>query len=326
MAEEMADGAGYALAAIRTIGEPLQQRVQAWVEATFPTELHTNLTERGDRLLEETLELLQSTGYDPARIAILANYVYGRPAGEPAQEAGGVMLTLAALCTAAGVDMIEAGEAELARVTQPHITEAIQAKQRAKAAIRFGATAAPGIDLAALREIVSDLSHSAKFDDYEPQQIAFIGAILGRLRELIDASPKGGSDACIWTDDGEGNWATACGDVFVLLEGNPSENNMRHCPFCGSGLQTTSAEVGSWSCPRCGSKTGEQCSSCGCFSNEQDASPKGGSDALLREVREELEADGVRACIGSTSPMENLHGRIAAHLDRLQATSAEVGE
>lgn len=56
-----------------------------------------------------------------------------------------------------------------------------------------------------------------------------------------------------------------------------------------------------------------------------DASPEGGSDALLREVRDELEADGVRACIGSMSPMENLHGRIAAHLESQQATSAEVG-
>jgi len=56
----------------------------------------------------------------------------------------------------------------------------------------------------------------------------------------------------------------------------------------------------------------------------QKDSPKGGSEALLREVREELEADGVRACIGSMSPMENLHGRIAAHLEGQKATSAEA--
>ena len=55
--------------------------------------------------------------------------------------------------------------------------------------------AAPGIDLDALRDITNDLSHSAKVDDYETQQIAFIESIRDRLLALIDASPKGGSDA-----------------------------------------------------------------------------------------------------------------------------------
>ena len=59
-----------------------------------------------------------------------------------------------------------------------------------------------------------------------------------------DASPKGGSEACVWIeDDNEGNWYTACGDTFVLLEGSPAENNMRHCPFCGLALQASDAEV-----------------------------------------------------------------------------------
>ena len=28
------------------------------------------------------------------------------------------------------------------------------------------------------------------------------------------------------------------------MEGSPADNKMHHCPFCGSGLQATSAEVG----------------------------------------------------------------------------------
>lgn len=70
-------------------------------------------------------------------------------------------------------------------------------------------------------------------------------AWLDEQSKLIDASPKGGSDACIWTDDGEGNWATACGEIFTLIEGVPAENKVHHCPYCGKNLQATSAEVGS---------------------------------------------------------------------------------
>ena len=52
--------------------------------------------------------------------------------------------------------------------------------------------AALGIDLVALREIASDLSHSAKVDDYmPPQQIAFIESIRDRLLALIDANHSG---------------------------------------------------------------------------------------------------------------------------------------
>ncbi len=95
--------------------EPFQARVKPWMTETFGEEISKDITERGDRLLEETLELLQAHGYDPARIATLRDYVYGRPVGEPAQEVGGVMVTLAAYCEAAGIDMHAAGEVELAR-------------------------------------------------------------------------------------------------------------------------------------------------------------------------------------------------------------------
>ena len=60
---------------------------------------------------------------------------------------------------------------------------------------------------------------------------------------LIDASPKGGIDACAWAGDGEGNWHTACGEIFTLMEGTPTDNKMRHCPYCGKNLRATSADV-----------------------------------------------------------------------------------
>lgn len=51
-------------------------------------------------------------------------------------------------------------------------------------------------------------------------------------------------------------------------------------------------------------------------------SPGGQGDALLREVCSQLESLDCGACIGSDAPMEDLHGRIAAHL----AARQPVGE
>jgi hypothetical protein len=46
----------------------------------------------------------------------MAAYVFGRQAGEVPEEVGGLMNTLAAVCTAHGADLEEASEAELRRV------------------------------------------------------------------------------------------------------------------------------------------------------------------------------------------------------------------
>jgi NTP pyrophosphatase (non-canonical NTP hydrolase) len=108
-----------------------QARVSAWAESCFGAK-HYDMTQRGDRLLEEVLELLQAKGYDRARIPQLVDYVYGRLAGEPVQEVGGVMITLSTFCTVANIDMQAAGEAELERISQPAILERIRAKQRDK--------------------------------------------------------------------------------------------------------------------------------------------------------------------------------------------------
>lgn len=107
-----------------------QRRVQPWMLACFGAEISADRLERGDRLLEEVLELLQSGDYPRERIASLTDYVWSRPAGEPAQEVGGVMVTLAAYCLAHSLDMHEAGEMELARIWTK--VEAIRAKQAAK--------------------------------------------------------------------------------------------------------------------------------------------------------------------------------------------------
>lgn len=122
------------LAATRTseAAEPVafQQRVAPWMDACFGPEISGDRLERGDRFLEEALELLQSGNYPRERIAALTDYVFDRPQGEINQEVGGVMVTLAAYCLAFGLDMHAAGETELARIWTK--VEKIRAKQAAK--------------------------------------------------------------------------------------------------------------------------------------------------------------------------------------------------
>lgn len=120
-----------------------QDGVAEWMGQCFLPSLYSNMTERGDRLLEEVLELLQAHGYDKARVPTLVDYVFDRPVGEPPQEVGGVMVTLAGYCWVAGLDMHAAGDAELARINQPDVMAKIRAKQEAKNALHFD-TPLPG--------------------------------------------------------------------------------------------------------------------------------------------------------------------------------------
>lgn len=98
----------------------------------FGAEISGDKIERNDRFIEEALELVQSTGYSADRAHALVDHVFGRDIGEPSQEIGGGMVTMAALCLAHGLDMHGAGEAELARINQPLVVEKIRAKQAAK--------------------------------------------------------------------------------------------------------------------------------------------------------------------------------------------------
>lgn len=132
-----------ALAARQPVGRSFQAGVAEWMGQCFLPSLYSNMTERGDRLLEEVLELLQAHGYDKTRVATLVDYVFGRPVGEPAQEVGGVMVTLAGYCWVAGLDMHANGQAELDRINQPVVMARIRAKQEAKNALHFD-TPLPG--------------------------------------------------------------------------------------------------------------------------------------------------------------------------------------
>lgn len=77
-----------------------QARVQPWLIECFGEEIALNREERNHRFLEEALELVQACDTTADEAHALVDYVFGRPVGEPSQEVGGVMLTLAALCLA----------------------------------------------------------------------------------------------------------------------------------------------------------------------------------------------------------------------------------
>lgn len=44
---------------------------------------------------------------------------------------------------------------------------------------------------------------------------------------------------CTWTEDKDcyGCWASDCGHTWVFNDGGPTENGMKHCPFCGELLK-----------------------------------------------------------------------------------------
>ncbi|GEO82923.1 hypothetical protein [Pararhodospirillum oryzae] len=115
-------------------GAPFQERVQSWVLDCFGSDIAGDRAERNRRFLEESLELVQALGFTRDSAHQLVEYVFNRPKGEPEQELGGVMVTLASLCETNGLDMAAEGEAELARINSPDVLVKIRARNAAKPA------------------------------------------------------------------------------------------------------------------------------------------------------------------------------------------------
>lgn len=111
----------------------LQTLVRRWCVRAFGQEVADSHRERNHRFLEEALELCQSLGCSQEDAHVLVDYVYGRPQGQPGQEVGGVMITLAALCGAhTHLSMDVEARSELARINRPEVLEKIRGKQAAK--------------------------------------------------------------------------------------------------------------------------------------------------------------------------------------------------
>jgi hypothetical protein len=114
------------------------------MQHVFGAEIAADKSIRNHRFLEEALELVQANGCSQSEAHQLVEYVFGRPIGDPDQEMGGVMVTLAALANASGLLMWHAGVRELQRVWQPEIVNKIRHKSANKP--KFSPLPGPGPD------------------------------------------------------------------------------------------------------------------------------------------------------------------------------------
>lgn len=93
----------------------LQKRVMEWVRTRIGPE-HTHSRERAMRLLEEAVELAQAEGIFIESVQRQVGHVYGRPAGEPEQEAAGVAVCLLAWCESRGISFVTLAAREIERI------------------------------------------------------------------------------------------------------------------------------------------------------------------------------------------------------------------
>ena len=102
---------------IQAMDRGLRQRTAAaWCARAFGDDSLADRRKRALRLLEEAIELYQAEQGSQDQAGALVAHVFAKPVGEPAQEVGGVSLTLLSYCHAAGLDADGCEAAELARV------------------------------------------------------------------------------------------------------------------------------------------------------------------------------------------------------------------
>lgn len=91
-----------------------QREVYAWLVECLGQATAGNTRLRTGRFIEEAVELAQAGGLTEQECIDMVRYVYSRPVGDVRQEIGGVRISLAALCTAFGVDEDVAIKQEMA--------------------------------------------------------------------------------------------------------------------------------------------------------------------------------------------------------------------
>lgn len=110
----------------------IQFQVYLWMKRCFKPEVINSKPERNHRFLEEALELVQSTGCTKEEALELVDYVYSREVGDPKQEVGGVIVTLAALCNVQQINFTDEARNEINRINRPEIIAKIRQKQLTK--------------------------------------------------------------------------------------------------------------------------------------------------------------------------------------------------
>ncbi len=109
-----------------------QTGVGIWMLEVFGADIAMDPLERIMRFLEEALELAQAMGMTATEAERVVAYVWSRPVGEPTQEVGGVMVTLAAFCFRTEIDLQLAAITEYERINTPEMRLKIFGKQAEK--------------------------------------------------------------------------------------------------------------------------------------------------------------------------------------------------
>lgn len=102
--------------------ENLELRVEEWVKTRIGPQ-YAGPKERAMRLLEEAIELAQSEGINWNQAVSQVHYVFGRPKGEPMQEAGGVAVCLLGWCAAHETTFQEIALTEIERIEAKPLQE-----------------------------------------------------------------------------------------------------------------------------------------------------------------------------------------------------------
>jgi len=158
----------------------------------------TNLAERRDRFGEEAMEIFQSLDGTHEAARQIVDYVFGREKGQPRKEIGQGLVTLAALATHAGHDLMTCGEEELARLWQPEVIEKI----RRKRAARHGRGPLPGVDaaLAAPRADSAERTAGEAIISEDALRPIVAQFFHGRMRAVL------GKDKCLPFEDETADW------------------------------------------------------------------------------------------------------------------------
>lgn len=103
------------LFAVVTSREDRQRAVVKWAGETFGKDSLTSV-ERAMRVIEEAVELVQAEGIPIGRVLAVVDHVYKKSPGDPAQEAGGLGVTLLAYCAVRGLSAEQEETREVERV------------------------------------------------------------------------------------------------------------------------------------------------------------------------------------------------------------------
>lgn len=53
---------------------------------------------------------------------------------------------------------------------------------------------------------------------------------------LADHLGDANNKVCIWTENKDGQYETACGQMHEFFDGGPKDNHLQFCGYCGKGL------------------------------------------------------------------------------------------